>query len=76
LPLRCPGRDCFSDLERECLVELRGLREKCAANVKGILEAETQWEEERAARTEDEMANVMMGLELMPLEDEDEEMEN
>jgi hypothetical protein len=52
------------------------LREKCAANVKGILEAETQWEEERAARTEDEMANVMMGLELMPLEDEDEEMEN
>lgn len=70
------GRDCFSDLEREYLVELRGLREKCAANVKGILEAEKQWEEERAARTEDEMANVMMGLELMPLEDEDGEMEN
>ena len=32
--------------------------------------------EDGGRRTEDEMANVMMGLELMPLEDEDEEMEN
>jgi hypothetical protein len=55
---------------------LRGLREKCAANVKGILEAEKQWEGERAARTEEEMASIMMGLELMQLEDEDGEMEN
>lgn len=65
------GRDGFSDLKRKYLIELRDLREKCSANVKAILNAEKQWGEERAARMEDEMANVMMRLELMLLEDED-----